>query len=68
MEELKRKWQQQIYNRLRGVAVLLFVAVFGIFARLVYIQYIDEDIPKTSAKIHRRLITTDTLYATKGSI
>ncbi len=68
MDELKKRWQGQIYTRLRGVTVLLFIAIAALFARLVYIQFFDEDIAKNSEKVHRRLISTDTLYATRGSI
>ena len=68
MDELKQKWQKEILSRLALVKVIIILLVAGIFARLIYIQFFDENIGKTSHKVHKRLISADTLYATRGQI
>ena len=68
MDELKQKWQRDILARLTLIKGLLILAIIGIFARLIFIQFFDENIGKTSHNVHKRLISSETLYATRGEI
>ena len=68
MDQLKQKWQNQITRRLRFFTVILGLVVCAIFARLIHLQFYDERVADNSVEVHKRLISTDTLYATRGSI
>lgn len=68
MDELKKQWQNEILKRLKFVKILVVLAIVGIFCRLIYIQFFDENIGKVSHQVHKRLISVDTLYATRGEI
>ena len=68
MDELKRKWQEEIASRLKVIKILLIVAIIGIFCRLIYIQFFDENIGKISHQVHKKLISSEVLYATRGKI
>ena len=68
MDELKKRWQSEILSRLAVVKVILILFILGIFVRLIYIQFFDENIGKTSHTVHTRLISSETLYATRGRI
>ena len=68
MDELKQKWQKEILSRLTWVKVVILLLVMAIFTRLIYIQFFDENIGKVSHTVHKRLISSQTLYATRGEI
>lgn len=68
MDELKKKWQEEILSRLLIVHILIILVVGAIFMRLVYIQFFDTQTQKNSEAVHRSLISKRTLYATRGEI
>ena len=68
MGELKKAWQKQMLKRLNLVKGLVILVVMSLFARLVYIQFYDENIGKNSARVHRKLISKEVLYASRGRI
>lgn len=68
MEDLKQKWQKEIASRLLVIKIVLLIFVVSIFCRLIYIQFFDENIGKISHQVHKKLISSETLYATRGQI
>ena len=54
MDELKKQWQNEILKRLKFVKILVVLAIVGIFCRLIYIQFFDENIGKVSHQVHKR--------------
>ena len=68
MDELKQKWQKEILSRLAIIKIVILLLVMAIFARLIYIQFFDENIGRVSHTVHKRLISSQTLYATRGEI
>ena len=68
MDDLKKKWQQEILSRLTVVKIVLLIFIVGIFCRLIYIQFFDENIGKISHQVHKKLISSEVLYATRGQI
>ena len=68
MDDLKRKWQEEIASRLKVVKILLILCIVIIFCRLIYIQFFDQNIGKVSHQVHKKLISSEVLYATRGQI
>ena len=68
MNNLKKDWQSQILLRLGIVKWIIIVLIFGIFARLVYIQFYDKDISSLSTRVHKKLISTEIVEAQRGRI
>ena len=68
MDDLKQKWQQEISSRLTAVKIILILFIVGIFCRLIYIQFFDENIGKISHQVHKKLISSEVLYAVRGQI
>ncbi len=68
MDDLKRKWQDEIASRLKVVKILLILCIVIIFCRLIYIQFFDQNIGKVSHQVHKKLISSEVLYATRGQI
>ena len=68
MDELKKKWQKDILQRLLIVHIVLILAVVTIFVRLIYIQFFDQNTADNSKRVHKSLISSDSLYATRGRI
>ena len=68
MDDLKRKWQDEIASRLKVVKILLILCIVIIFCRLIYIQFFDQNIGKVSHQVHKKLISSEVLYDTRGQI
>lgn len=68
MDELKKKWQNDILSRLFWVHLVLIFVVAGLFARLIYIQYFDTLTADYSKAVHKSLISSEPVYATRGDI
>ena len=68
MEELKKRWQSQMHSRLNIVKWVIIALIVLIFSRLIYIQFYDSNIGKTSKQVHKRLISHEIINAKNGRI
>ena len=68
MNNLKKDWQSQILLRLGIIKWIIIALIFGIFVRLVYIQFYDKDISSLSTRVHKGLISPKKIEAQRGRI
>ena len=68
MADLNKSWQSQMHRRLNVIKWVIILLIAAIFARLVYIQFYDKNLSKQSARVHKKLISTQPIYAKNGRI
>ena len=68
MADLNKSWQSQMHRRLNVIKWVIILLIAAIFARLVYIQIYDTNLSKQSARVHKKLISTQPIYAKNGRI